>query len=77
MSNRFHVEPSHPHGTWGRRVGREFHSSGKYPINFTLPLVVAAAIEHYAGASMTVQVPGELIIGQVFLLLGVPVALGR
>ena len=43
---------------------------------FTLPLIVSWSLAHFAGASQTVAVPVALMMGQIFLMLGVPVALG-
>lgn len=43
---------------------------------FTLPIVLSLAMQRFAGASVAVQVPVGTIMGQVFLLLAVPVALG-
>ena len=43
---------------------------------FTMPLVVSLAMREFAGTSMAVEVPVGNIMGQVFLLLAVPVALG-
>ena len=43
---------------------------------FTLPLVVTWALGHYLGAARAVDVPVGLMMGQVALVLGVPVSLG-
>jgi BASS family bile acid:Na+ symporter len=43
---------------------------------FTLPIVLSLAMQRFAGTSVAVQVPVGSIMGQVFLLLAVPVALG-
>lgn len=43
---------------------------------FTLPLIVAFALGHFAGAVQTVQVPAGMMMGQIFIMLGLPVALG-
>jgi len=43
---------------------------------FTLPLVVTWALGHYLGAARTIDVPVGLMMGQVALVLGVPVSLG-
>jgi len=43
---------------------------------FTLPLIVTWALGHYLGAARTVDVPVGLMMGQVALVLGVPVSLG-
>lgn len=43
---------------------------------FTLPFVVSWSLQHYLGASHTVQMPVASVMGQVLLMLGVPVSLG-
>lgn len=43
---------------------------------FTLPLIVTWALGHYLGAARTVDMPIGLMMGQVALVLGVPVSLG-
>lgn len=43
---------------------------------FTLPVIVAWSLDHYLGAVRAVDVPVGMMMGQVALLLGVPVALG-
>lgn len=43
---------------------------------FTLPVVVTWALGHYLGASRAVDVPVGLMMGQVALVLGLPVSLG-
>ncbi len=43
---------------------------------FTLPLIVTWALGHFLGAARTVNVPVGLMMGQVALVLGVPVSLG-
>jgi len=43
---------------------------------FTLPLVVTWALGHYLGAARAVDVPVGLMMGQVALVLGLPVSLG-
>lgn len=43
---------------------------------FTLPLVVTWSLTHFLGASRAVNVPVGLMMGQVALVLGLPVALG-
>jgi len=43
---------------------------------FTLPLVVTWALGHFLGAARAVDVPVGLMMGQVALVLGVPVSLG-
>lgn len=43
---------------------------------FTLPLVVSWSLQHYLGATHTVALPVGNVMGQVFLMLGLPVSLG-
>ena len=43
---------------------------------FTLPLIVTWSLEHFLGAARAVNVPVGLMMGQVALVLGVPVSLG-
>jgi len=43
---------------------------------FTLPLVVSWALGHYMGAARAVDVPVGMMMGQVALVMGVPVSLG-
>ena len=43
---------------------------------FTLPLVVSFSLQHFAGASQTVSAPVGAMMGQIFLMVGLPVALG-
>lgn len=43
---------------------------------FTLPLVVSWSLQHYLGATHTVALPVASVMGQVFLMLGLPVSLG-
>ncbi|PVY56656.1 BASS family bile acid:Na+ symporter [Simplicispira sp. 125] len=43
---------------------------------FTLPLIVTWALGHYLGAARAVDVPVGLMMGQVALMLGLPVSLG-
>ena len=43
---------------------------------FTLPFVVTWALGHFLGAARAVNVPVGLMMGQVALVLGVPVSLG-
>lgn len=43
---------------------------------FTLPIVVTWALGHYMGAARAIDVPVGLMMGQVALVLGVPVSLG-
>lgn len=42
----------------------------------TLPLVVVWAMNHYTGAAAAVQVPVGAMMGQVFVVVGLPVLLG-
>ncbi|MCW0234450.1 MAG: bile acid:sodium symporter family protein [Ferrovibrio sp.] len=43
---------------------------------FTLPLIVIWSMQHFSGSAQTVTVPVGLMMGQIFLMLGVPVGLG-
>lgn len=43
---------------------------------FTLPLIVTWALGHFLGAARAVDVPVGLMMGQVALVMGVPVSLG-
>ncbi|HEY1147115.1 MAG TPA: bile acid:sodium symporter family protein [Pseudoduganella sp.] len=43
---------------------------------FTLPLVVTFALQYFAGSSQAVNAPAGAMMGQIFLMLGVPVVLG-
>lgn len=43
---------------------------------FTLPIVVTWALSHYLGAARAVNVPVGLMMGQVALVLALPVSLG-
>jgi BASS family bile acid:Na+ symporter len=43
---------------------------------FTLPIVVTFALEYFAGSSQAVKAPVGAMMGQIFLMLGVPVVLG-
>jgi BASS family bile acid:Na+ symporter len=43
---------------------------------FTLPLVVSWSLQHYLGATHAVALPVGNVMGQVFLMLGLPVSLG-
>jgi BASS family bile acid:Na+ symporter len=43
---------------------------------FTLPVVVTLAMSHFAVGTMAVEVPVTMVMANVFLLLGLPVALG-
>jgi len=42
----------------------------------TLPLVVSFSLQHFAGASQVVSAPVGMMMGQIFVMLGLPVALG-
>lgn len=43
---------------------------------FTLPPIVIWSMQHFAGNAQAVSVPVGLMMGQIFLMLGVPVGLG-
>lgn len=43
---------------------------------FTLPLIVSFALDHFAGAAQTVRAPAGMMMGQIFVMLGLPVAIG-
>lgn len=43
---------------------------------FTLPLIVAFALDHFAGSAQTVRAPAGMMMGQIFVMLGLPVAIG-
>ena len=43
---------------------------------FTLPFIVAGALNHFMGAGRPVDVPVGLMMGQVALVMGLPVTLG-
>jgi bile acid:Na+ symporter, BASS family len=43
---------------------------------FTLPPIVIWSMQHFSGNAQAVTVPVGLMMGQIFLMLGVPVALG-
>ena len=43
---------------------------------FTLPFIVAWALGHFMGEQQTVEVPVRLMMGQVFMLLALPVGVG-
>lgn len=43
---------------------------------FTLPPIVIWSMQHFSGSAQTVTVPVGLMMGQIFLMLGVPVGLG-
>lgn len=43
---------------------------------FTLPPIVIWSMQHFGGNAQAVSVPVGLMMGQIFLMLGVPVALG-
>lgn len=43
---------------------------------FTLPMIVSFSLAHFAGASRAVAVPVGAMMGQIFLMAGLPVALG-
>lgn len=43
---------------------------------FALPLVVSFSLAHFLGSEQAVQAPAGLMMGQILMMLGVPVALG-
>lgn len=43
---------------------------------FTLPFIVTWSLAHFGGAERMVEVPVGMMMAQVFLMLGLPVALG-
>lgn len=43
---------------------------------FTLPLIVAFALDHFVGAAQAVSAPAGMMMGQIFVMLGLPVAAG-
>lgn len=43
---------------------------------FTLPPIVIWSMQHFAGSKQAVTVPVGLMMGQIFLMLGLPVGLG-
>lgn len=43
---------------------------------FTLPLIVAWSLQYFSGTSQAIAVPVGQMMGQIFLMLGLPVALG-
>ena len=43
---------------------------------FTLPLIVAFALDHFAGSTQTVRAPAGMMMAQIFIMLGLPVAIG-
>ena len=43
---------------------------------FTLPLIVAFALDHFAGSAQTVRAPAGMMMAQIFIMLGLPVAIG-
>lgn len=42
----------------------------------TLPLIVSFSLQHFLGASQVVSAPVGSMMGQIFLMMGLPVALG-
>lgn len=42
----------------------------------TLPLIVSFSLQHFAGTSQVVSAPVGSMMGQIFLMMGLPVALG-
>lgn len=43
---------------------------------FTVPLIVNWSLGHFLGVSQQVNFPYQMVMGQIFVILGVPVALG-
>lgn len=43
---------------------------------FTLPFIVAWSLGHFMGTQQTVEVPVRMMMGQVFMLLALPVGVG-
>ncbi|MFC4932832.1 bile acid:sodium symporter family protein [Massilia sp. GCM10023247] len=43
---------------------------------FTLPMIVSFSLAHFAGAAQSVSAPVGAMMGQIFLMVGLPVALG-
>ncbi|MDB5793172.1 MAG: hypothetical protein JWQ80_3196 [Massilia sp.] len=43
---------------------------------FTLPMIVSFSLDYFAGAEQTVPAPIGTMMGQIFLMVGLPVALG-
>lgn len=43
---------------------------------FTLPLIVSFSLQHFLAADQVVSAPVGLLMGQILLMLGLPVALG-
>ena len=43
---------------------------------FTVPLILSWSLSHFMGNAQQVQFPYGLVMGQIFMILGVPVALG-
>lgn len=43
---------------------------------FTLPLIVVFALDHFAGSAQTVRAPAGMMMAQIFIMLGLPVAIG-
>lgn len=43
---------------------------------FTLPLIVAFSLQHFMGSAQAVQAPAGPMMAQVFMILGLPVAIG-
>lgn len=43
---------------------------------FTLPIIVSFSLQHFAGMSQTVSAPVSAMMAQIFVMLGLPVALG-
>jgi BASS family bile acid:Na+ symporter len=43
---------------------------------FTLPVIVSFALGHFASSAQTVHAPAGMMMGQIFVMLGLPVAVG-
>lgn len=43
---------------------------------FTLPIIVSFSLQHFAGMSQTVSAPVSAMMAQIFVMLGLPVAMG-
>lgn len=43
---------------------------------FTLPVIVSFSLQHFAGMSQTVSAPVSAMMAQIFVMLGLPVAMG-
>lgn len=43
---------------------------------FTVPLILSWAVGHYMGASQVIDFPYGMVMGQIFMVMGLPVVLG-